>query len=65
MPVEITITMDDNGAVNIAGPLDNPIMMYGLLQIACDTTKDHNAKKRDSGIVTAPAGFHLMPGGRT
>lgn len=40
---EIHITMDDKGQIQVNGPLENKLLMYGLLETARDVVVEHNA----------------------
>lgn len=39
MPVQILIEQTDDGKVNVGGPLQNKVLMYGLLEIAKEVVK--------------------------
>lgn len=41
---ELKITIDDKGAVAVSGPIDQTLFCYGLLEIAKDTVRAHNAE---------------------
>lgn len=61
--VTITITCSKEGKINVNGPLDNKVAMYGLLEIAKETVSkwnDVNGKQAvDRRIVEVPNGFQL------
>lgn len=59
----ITIILSDQGLVSVNGPLENKLLMFGLLEIAKETVIDHN-HKRQSGIIPATLTFPPM-GGRS
>lgn len=41
MPHQLTITMDDNGNVQVQGPINNRSLAYGMLGAARDAIYDH------------------------
>jgi hypothetical protein len=44
--IKVEILFDETtGAVNINGPIDNPILIYGLLEIAKDICRKHVSEK--------------------
>jgi len=43
--VVITITLEDDGKVNVTGPLPDKILCYGLLSIAEDVIRNFNPNK--------------------
>lgn len=52
--VTLSITIDDRGQVSINGPIENQLLCYGLLEVARDTIREHNARK--TSPVIAPSG---------
>lgn len=56
--IEITITMGDDGNVNVKGPLGDRRMMYALLEIAKDIVRDMANKSQN---LIQPA--NIMPSG--
>lgn len=63
--IQITITLDENGAISVNGPLENPILCYGLLVMAKDAIANHvsMAQRR---VQPAPASaLSLIGGGKT
>lgn len=44
-PVSLHIRRNALGQVTVEGPLDNPLFCYGLLEIAKDVIRDHNASR--------------------
>lgn len=61
--ITITITMSKEGKINVNGPLENKIAMFGLLEIAKETVIKFNdaATKAlvEQRIEAPPAGFRL------
>jgi hypothetical protein len=53
--VEIRIAMDGGGNVSITGPLENKILMYGLLETAKEIVQGHStAAREERRIQLAP-----------
>lgn len=40
--VQLVITLDEDGQVGIRGPLQDPVLCYGLIEAAKDALQDHN-----------------------
>ena len=40
-PIQLVITMDDAGSVGVNGPIQNPLLCYGLLEMAKVAIQDH------------------------
>ncbi len=53
MPTSLIITLQDDGKLNVNGPLHNPLMCYGMLEIAKDVIRAH-AQKQESRVKLAP-----------
>lgn len=54
MPVQVVITMNENGSVSINGPFDNKVLMLGLLETGKAAYLDFiNQKARETRIVPA------------
>lgn len=41
MPNVLTISIDDAGAVSVSGPLNNPLIAYGMLEIGRQAIQKH------------------------
>ncbi len=60
MGIQVTITMDDNGQVNVNGPLDNRVLLYGLLETAKDVVQkfnEDNARRVQPATIMPPTKF--------
>ncbi len=57
-PVALMVTYH-RGQIGVKGPIDNPLLCYGLLESAKDAIRQHAQEKRDSRIAIAP---FLPPG---
>lgn len=65
MQAQLIITMEDNGTVNVNGPINNKVLAYGLLAVAHDAIKDFNDQQKKSGIITAvPPNLIPINGGK-
>ncbi len=53
---QMTITLEDDGSVTIAGPLKEPVLLYGLLGAAHHAIKDFQTAQPD------PNRIQLAPG---
>lgn len=51
-PVRLMIVMQD-GRIGISGPIDNPLLCYGLLESAKDAIRAHISKKQETGLSIA------------
>ena len=52
--VVLTISMDQNGAISVSGPIDNRVLCYGMLETAKNVIHER-AQKAEQRILTAPA----------
>lgn len=53
---QLTITMDDKGAISVNGPLANILQCYGLLELAKDTIRNAASEARNKSIVSPGVG---------
>ncbi len=51
--MQMVITVTEQGQVNVTGPLDNPLVAYGLLEVAKDTLRNHFAAAQQAAIKPA------------
>lgn len=56
----ITITRRANGQLELAGPIQDAILMHGLLALAGDAVRDWH-KAQQNRIVAPPPGLRLVP----
>jgi hypothetical protein len=47
MPVELKITVDDVGRCSVSGPLEQPLLCYGLLVTGQVALQDHYRKQSE------------------
>lgn len=61
--IQLVITMDDTGAINVSGPTQNQMLSFGLLEMAKVAIIDHN-KQAQQRVQPAPPGLVIpkMPG---
>lgn len=43
---QILITQNDDGTVEVKGPIENRLVCYGLLAIAADAVREHLARNQ-------------------
>lgn len=58
MPVQIIITFDESGALNVNGPIDNRMLCYGMLDMARDIIAER-ARKAAENLVQPATGVIL------
>jgi shikimate kinase len=56
MNIKIEITLSENRGVSVTGPLEDKILMYGLLEIAKNIVMAH---KKEGNILKVPPGAKL------
>ncbi len=54
MDITITITRTQQGQISIHGPMQDRILMLGLLEIAKDLVTDWHKKQANSSAIVAP-----------
>lgn len=59
--IQLIVTMTDTGQVGVQGPIDNPILCYGLLEIARQSIQAHIQKKGENLIQPVHGSFGLPP----
>lgn len=60
MPLTLTITLSESGQVSVNGPLDQLMLCYGMLELAKDVIKAHQASK----AVAVPSNGDVVAFGR-
>jgi hypothetical protein len=65
MAMTMTITVHDNGQLEVSGPLENKIVCYGLLEAARDAVQQHHdqAKRLVQPVSLVPHEFGKVNGG--
>ena len=56
--IQLIITMDDSGSVGVNGPLQNPLLCYGLLEMAKVAIHDHTQQNQR---IVQPANGVILP----
>ena len=55
-PIEIVIRLHPNGNLEVSGPLNQPVTMLGILELAKDMTLNIQKKGREkSGNIVIPS----------
>lgn len=52
MPVQLVITLTDEGQLNVSGPIDNKMLCYGILEVAKEVVAE---RARQSQKLVQPA----------
>lgn len=53
-PPQLVITLNPNGlGVHVVGPIDNPILCYGMLTRAHDAIKDYTEQRARPRVIPA------------
>lgn len=60
MKLELTITMDQNSAVTVSGPIGNKAVCYTMLELAKDAIREHCVKNER---LVQPVGMMPHVGG--
>jgi hypothetical protein len=64
MKVTLVIELEPDGKVSLAGPLENKLLCYGLLEIARQSVQDYDATKRVQSAAELPGRLVSLFGGR-
>lgn len=62
MALKLTLTLHDDGQLQLDGPLHDKILCFGLLEVAKDAIRSHQAKPRVQPVSVIPS---LPLNGRT
>jgi hypothetical protein len=54
MPVTLTVTLHDNGQLQLSGPVENKVFCLGLLRIAEQAVIDHRPAEQPRVLTAAP-----------
>ena len=54
---EVRIVIAEDGTLNVSGPLDNKILMLGVLEEAKEAVHKYHEKKQDRIVQPAPPGL--------
>jgi hypothetical protein len=49
----LTITLEDSGQVTVSGPLNDKVLMYGLLGAARDVVVEYSVHKAENKVQLA------------
>lgn len=61
--IKLVITTTPEGAVTVEGPIDQPILCYGLLGVAHDVIRDHCERKARTAEPLVKPAFGMVPAG--
>jgi hypothetical protein len=53
--ITLTITLDEKRQLNVAGPIDDKILSFGMLECAKDAIRDHIARNQSQIAVVPPS----------
>ena len=62
MPIELKVTLLDDGRLSVSGPIEDEIFAYGLLEKGRLAIQKHNENKSNEQRII-PAAFGLPPAG--
>lgn len=60
--VQMIISMDETGQVEVNGPIENKVVALGLLEVAKDAIIKFHDKSSDERRIVPAHGMRLMPG---
>jgi hypothetical protein len=61
--VQMTITISEQGQLNVNGPIHDKLLCFGLLELAKEAVPEHHRKKANgSGIMLAGAPVNAVLG---
>ena len=61
MPLEVRILVNDEGGLSVQGPIDNKLMIIGILEVAKDAVYTYHREQKDKKVQLAPPGTVLPP----
>jgi hypothetical protein len=50
--LELKITMSDEGAISVLGPIENKVLAYGMLEMAKKVIKEHHKRVKSASEET-------------
>jgi hypothetical protein len=62
--VQLIITLDAQGQIQVNGPLDNMLLCFGLLELAKVSVKDYNVAKQQRVQLAPPSALVGLDGGK-
>jgi len=63
MPMTLTISVSDAGAITVSGPIGNAIMAYGILELGRQAIQKHLDAQQNRVQLAGPGA--LPPAGNT
>ena len=67
MPTTLTITLQDNGQIDVTGPIQNKLLSWGLLYAAGRVVEEYNPAERpliEIPTAQVPSDLRLVDDGR-
>jgi len=58
--ITITVTMERDGSVNVSGPLNNPVLCYGLLESGKIAVQKFVQDQSEKHIIEPPPGLRIV-----
>ena len=62
MPIQLLITLTGDGQVQVAGPLEDRVLCYGLLEAARDAVREYRPDPSGVAVPTADVARRLLAG---
>jgi len=59
-PIVIAVMLMPDGQVNVQGPLNNPVLCYGLLESGKDAVRRFAEGEADKRIIEPPPGLRIV-----
>lgn len=58
MPIQLIITLNDDGQIGVNAPLQDKVLCYGLLEVARDAIQKYHEQQpqKRSSLVAVPPG---------
>jgi hypothetical protein len=57
---QLVVTIDEAGKISVTGPINDPILAYGMLECARDAIKDFNDQQAKRIIPGSPHELSLV-----
>lgn len=63
MPAQVlTITINEQGQLNVSGPINNKLLAYGMLELAKECVAEHHRQQASGIVMPEPGDVRLMSG---
>lgn len=57
---QLVIALNDDGTVGVNGPIENRMLVFGMMELAKDAINQH-AKDSQKRILEVPPGMRIIP----